>query len=142
MIEANLKNRAEATYELINSAVALGENSCGATIASPPSVLDYGEMSTGQVKIVGGVRGYINPKRGEHSTILIRTGGSGLITIRIYDMRGVLIREMTRVSDGTGMDVMHWDGCDSTGRYVAPGLYPVVITGPGVHATDRLAVLR
>ena len=100
-------------------------------------------VEAGTVKIVGGIRGYINPKKGEQSNILIRANEPGEIVVRIYDMAGRLVREMKSVTSGNRTESVKWDGKDSGGKDVTPGGYPIIITGPGgLTYRDKLAVLR
>jgi hypothetical protein len=95
------------------------------------------------VKIVGGIRGYINPKKGEQANILVHPSAAGAITVRIYDMSGRLVRELNSSTPGNRTESIKWDGKDSGGKNVAPGSYPIIVTGPGGLAyRDKLAVLR
>jgi len=97
----------------------------------------------GKVKIVGGIRGYINPKKGEQANILIKCESAGTISVDIYDMRGRLIRHMSASTAGGRTESIKWDGKDSSGSDVAAGAYPIHITGPGgIDYRDRLAVMR
>ena len=99
-------------------------------------------VESGKVKVVGGIRGYLDPKRGEKSTILVRPTGAGVIHLRIYNQAGQLISETTKNTTGGHTEVLHWDGTDSNGLTVPTGIYPIVVDGPGVNATDKLAVVR
>jgi len=108
----------------------------------PPPAPPGEGIEAGTVKIVGGIRGYLDPKRGEQSTILVRATGIGEIVVRIYDQRGVLIRKITKATGGGHTEVLHWDGKDTSGSFVAPGIYPIFIEGPGIRARDKLAVMR
>jgi len=109
---------------------------------SPPPPPPGEDLEAGTVKIVGGIRGYLDPKRGEQATILVRPTGAGNIRLRIYDQQGVLIREITQATGGGHTEVLHWDGKDTSGSFVAPGVYPIFIEGPGIRARDKLAVMR
>jgi len=110
-------------------------------IASPVS-----EPDAGTVKIVAGVRGYLDPRspatQGRHTTVLVKATGAGEIRMRIYNQRGVLIREVTTSTSGGNMETLFWDGKDASGVTVAPGIYPVLIEGPGIRARDKIAVIR
>jgi flagellar hook assembly protein FlgD len=91
---------------------------------------------------VGGVRGYINPKRGESATFLLKPTGSGTIRIRIYDEEGILVREMVQSTGGGHTEAVQWQANDSSGNPVAPGLYPVLIEAPGIRYRDKLVVIH
>lgn len=99
-------------------------------------------VESGKVKIVGGIRGYINPKRGEQSTILIRPETAGEIVVRIYDQEGVLVWTESLMTTGGHTEVVQWRGVDSAGREMPPGLYPILITAPGIRYRDTLIVVR
>ena len=130
---------------------------CGVTVAEAASRVDSfsltapnpalcNEPDAGTVKIVGGVRGYLDPRspatQGRHTTVLVKPTGAGEIRMRIYNQRGVLIREVTEPTSGGNMETLFWDGKDSSGVTVAPGIYPVLIEGPGIRVRDKIAVIR
>ena len=128
-----------------NAAWVLGTVPCGAaehaasqtfSIAAPePDLKDA-------VKIVGGIRGYLDPRKGEQATILVRPEGAGEITARIYNLNGELVRTLSTAAAGGHTEVLRWDATDATGRPVPPGAYPILIEGPGIRFRDTLAVLR
>jgi uncharacterized repeat protein (TIGR01451 family) len=136
---------ASFTGAVTNAAWGLATGGCGTSQASASvsfTLSPADELGNDRVKIVGGIRGYIQPKRGEQATILVRPVSAGTITVRIYDLTGVLVRELTAVSGGGHTEVLHWDAKDNAGRDVPPGAYPILIEAPGVRYKDTLAVLR
>ncbi len=74
--------------------------------------------------------------------MLVKPNSAGEVKVRIYDMQGALVREMTAQYKGTGMEVLQWNGTDSSGKQVPPGLYPVFVEAPGIKYRDKLAVAR
>ncbi|MHC4745554.1 MAG: hypothetical protein ACYS8Z_26870, partial [Planctomycetota bacterium] len=100
------------------------------------------EVTPGKVKIVGGIRGTINPKRGEKATIHVGTGAAGNIVVRIFDGAGTLVFDDTKPTTGGRHEIVHWHGVDNEGKAVPPGVYPIVITAPGITYRDRLIVVR
>jgi uncharacterized repeat protein (TIGR01451 family) len=94
------------------------------------------------VKIVGGVRGYINPKNGESATFLVRPSSAGEIHIRIFNEEGMLVQELKQTTNGGHTETLQWNATDSSGKTVVPGLYPVLVEGPGIRYRDRLVVIR
>jgi hypothetical protein len=121
-----------------NSAAAITISAPGgATPGTPPE-----PVSTGEVKVVGGIRGYLNPKNGERATLLVRPATPGEIRIRIYDERGRLVYENTGTAAGGRTEVLHWNGTDTSGAQVPPGLYPVIVEGPGIHYKGKLIVVH
>lgn len=107
-----------------------------ATPVPPP------DPNCGSVKLVGGVRGYLEPKRGEQATIQVRVCRPGTIRVRIYDAGGELIHEEGRESNALGMDVLRWNLTTPAGKTVTPGIYLVRVDGPGLTFHGKLAVLR
>jgi len=99
-------------------------------------------LAPGQVKIVGGTRGYINPNRNEQATILARPTGPGELRIRIYDVEGVMVAEVSKPVFGNTVEVIQWNGRGRSGTPATPGLYPIVVEGPGVRHKDVLVVVR
>ena len=142
-----LEVTASATFSgsVANTAWAYAVGGCGsaqASVTASFTLTPPDELGGGQVRIVGGIRGYIQPRRGEQATILVRPVSAGQITVRIYDLQGNLVRELTAAASGGHTEVLHWDARDSAGRDVAPGAYPILIEAPGIRYRDTLAVLR
>lgn len=137
--------RAVATGQVSFDAVASGRCNLGLIRIQASGQLTIVESDLlGQegVKLVGGIRGYINPRRGEMANILVRPAAPGDIRVRIYNRSGVLIRELVATSSGNRTTVLHWDATDESGDHVPPGVYPVLIEAPGIRYRDKLAVLR
>jgi len=58
------------------------------------------------------------------------------VTVRIFDCRGALVRELA------GGSALEWDGTDSGGSLVATGVYFARIAGGGVDRTIKLLLVR
>lgn len=101
-----------------------------------------GALSPGgpRVTVSGGVRGYVGP--GSAAKIEVFTLRSGEIDVRIFDQRGKLVREVTSYTGGGRTEMIRWDGTDSAGAAVVPGVYQVFVNAPGVQVKDKLAVVR
>jgi len=120
--------------------VPVSTNTVSSVLPGPPAPPE--PIDAGKVKIVGGIRGYINPKRGETATMLIRPTGPGEIHIRIYDQDGVLLWQVTQSTSGVHTEVVQWRGVDASGNQVPPGLYPIIVEAPGIRYRDTLVVVR
>jgi hypothetical protein len=112
------------------------------SVIPSPSSATGDNLEAGKVKIVSGIRGYINTKRGEQATILVRPNTSGTIRVRIYDDEGRFVKELTAEADGQNKNAIQWDGTDSSGRPVGPGAYPIFVEAPGIRFKNRLVVAR
>jgi len=95
--------------------------------------------TTGTVTVLAGGRGFVEP--GVAARFEIKPVGNGLMSLKIYDRNGLLVREVSRYTGG-GIEVMGWDGLDAGGRSAVSGVYLAVITGPGIQARERVALLR
>ena len=119
----------------------LGPDSATTSCSNTAEIQLFVDRST--VKLVGGVRGYINTKKGEQAEILVKPDAPGSISARIFDMKGRLVRELDASTPGGRTESLKWDGRDSAGARVAPGEYPVIVTAPGgLTYRNKLLVLR
>lgn len=68
----------------------------------------------------------------------------GVVSLRVYDVEGRLLRHLLRAAPSTRRSVAVWDGTDSDGRQVLPGLYVLVLeaSAEGRLWRDRLVVSR
>ncbi len=140
---ANVRDDAVVSH----TAVAAGVSACAAasaasntitfTLTAPPEPVNRGE-----VKIVGGLRGYVNPRNGEQATIILRPDAPGEIVIRIYNQDGLLLWRTTQMTPGGHSEIIQWRGLDERGEPLPPGLYPILIEAPGIRYRDVLAILR
>jgi serine protease len=82
-----------------------------------------------------------NPARGEAS-ISYRTARTGHVRVRVFDVRGALVRSLDDRDAPAGEQRVRWDGRDDAGARVATGIYLFRIeTSDGV-ATRKVALLR
>jgi hypothetical protein len=96
----------------------------------------------GQVKVVGGARGWVNPRRGEAVAIRVRACAAGTIRLRVLNERGGLVFHEDRDSSAAGVDVFRWKAVTDAGQSAAPGTYAVVVDGPGVTFKGKTAVVH
>jgi len=94
-----------------------------------------------EVKIQGGEKGYVNPKKGEVAKIHFLPSGSGVVKVKIYTLRGQLVWEGSKSVSGP-QDFIEWDGRNKDNDVVASGIYVVYVEGPGIKATKKIAVLK
>jgi len=50
-------------------------------------------------------------------------GASERITLKVYDLRGRLVRTLVEGIRGAGTYSVYWDGTDESGRQVSSGVY-------------------
>jgi len=70
-----------------------------------------------------------------------RTEG-GLHTVRIYDVRGALVRKVTDEVLPPGRYRLTWNGRNEAGRLVAPGVYFLRMQGPGIRELRKVTIVR
>jgi uncharacterized repeat protein (TIGR01451 family) len=99
-------------------------------------------LACGQVKLVGGIRGFLDPRLGEQATILLRTCTPGPVSARIMDEAGRLMAEFSDSDGAHGVTTFRWNLRDASGAEAAPGIYPVLVEGPDLRFRGKLAVLH
>lgn len=104
-------------------------------------VLNNMNTETGEVKIQGGEKGYVNPAKGEQATIHFRTERIGEIKIRIYTLKGQLVWEKSKESNGEE-DFILWNCNNSYGTVISSGIYIIHINGSGINTTKKIAILK
>ena len=86
-------------------------------------------------------RAYPNPAAAAvaFSILLPKAGHARL---RLYDLRGRLVKELFDESMGAGSLMRVWDGKDARGHNVASGLYLYRLEAPGSNASGRVVFVR
>jgi len=95
----------------------------------------------GNVKIQGGEKGYVNPKKGEKAKIHFQPSGAGRVNVKIYTLRGLLVWEGSKSVSGV-QDFIEWNCRNKENDVVASGIYVVYVKGPGIKATKKVAILK
>ncbi len=118
-----------------------------AAVWCPPELQDLaqteagaGAALAGTVTLIGGESGYV--EAGQPLTVRVWVPAGGDVTVRVYDRRGVLLFEQSRYLAEGMTDVFIWNGTDSSGEAVNPGVYAVVVDGPGIQVKEKVAVVR
>lgn len=108
--------------------------------ADGPVLPEAAAVSSESIEITGGERGYV--ESGQPLTVEVRAAQAGPARVAVYDRRGAIVWE-SAVFVGAGMiKVLNWDGTGLSGSPVAPGVYLVLVEGPGVQAKQKVAVIR
>ena len=82
------------------------------------------------------------PLRGESLRLNVHLQASGPLSVKAFNLAGVLVRD---VWDGEGLPggtLVQWDGRNGQGDCVATGMYVLVVSGPGLHATAMAGLLK
>ena len=97
--------------------------------------------SIGLPKVASLEKNYPNPFNSQ-TTVPYSVGTPGLITIRLYDMSGQLIRELVKQQHEIGLYETHWDGRNSEGAKSSSGVYIVSITNMGYEETTKIMLIK
>ena len=71
----------------------------------------------------------------------VATGG-GNVSLKIFDVRGRLVRTLVDGNEGAGRQSAIWDGRDNAGNAVATGAYFYRLTAPGYQETRKMVLLK
>jgi len=75
--------------------------------------------------------------------IRYRLAEGGWVSLAIYNTRGQLVRTLVEGREKPGYKSFRWDGRDSTGEYVASGVYLYVLkVDHRLVETRKMAVIR
>lgn len=85
------------------------------------------------------LRSYPNPFR-PSTTIEYRIAGQSNVRVRVFDLKGALVRELQNESVAPGQHQVTWDGTDRNRARVASGVYFVRVEC-GVQARSGRLVL-
>ncbi|MFN2370803.1 MAG: FG-GAP-like repeat-containing protein [Candidatus Krumholzibacteriia bacterium] len=66
----------------------------------------------------------------------------GMVKLRLYDLRGRLVRVLVDEARAAGSQSAFWDGRDGTGRPLASGLYLARLDGPGVRERTKVMLAK
>lgn len=72
----------------------------------------------------------------------VALGTSGPVDLAVYDVLGRRVATLRTGDTPAGTDVVTWDGRDSAGRPVAPGLYVVRLVASGATLSRQVLVVR
>ena len=63
------------------------------------------------------------------------------VSLRLHDLQGRLVRNLTGAQQGPGDYEVGWDGRDDGGTRVVPGIYYLRLSAGGVRSQQKIAVL-
>jgi hypothetical protein len=97
----------------------------------------------GQVRVQGGVSGYVVTATDRHMAIRFTPQRGGAVTLRIYNLRGALVweRVVQDVVPGTIQNIT-WDVRSMDGKQTPAGVYLLQVSGAGVDQRRRIAVVK
>lgn len=84
---------------------------------------------------------YPNPTRGALTLRYDVPAAGGRVALRVYDVRGRLVRTLLDASDAPGRKQLTWDRRDDQGRDVGAGIFLVKMSAPGFDRARKVIVL-
>ena len=84
---------------------------------------------------------YPNPFN-PNTTIQFDLPQSGKVSIKIFNIRGELVRTLIQSQVNAGSHTVNWDGRDDNGKNIASGLYIYQLTVNGFNATKKLLMIK
>jgi hypothetical protein len=76
------------------------------------------------------------------TTIAFAVDRAGPVSLRIYDVRGALVRTLVDGTRPPGVHEAAWDGTDDAGRPVASGTYLYELVADGRRLVEKLSLVR
>ncbi|MEK7234770.1 MAG: PepSY domain-containing protein [Elusimicrobiota bacterium] len=83
-----------------------------------------------------------NPASGQKTTIKYATLTPGRVVIKLYTAVGTYITTLLDGDMPAGRGSMDWDGRNIAGSIVASGVYLLRIDAPGIHKTQKIAIVK
>ncbi|MFI5363746.1 MAG: FlgD immunoglobulin-like domain containing protein, partial [Elusimicrobiota bacterium] len=83
-----------------------------------------------------------NPLLGQKATIKYAMPNAGNLTVKVYTVTGRLVTTLFDGNAPAGKGSVDWNGQNSAGVVVASGIYVVRGFGPGLNATQKIAVIK
>ena len=84
---------------------------------------------------------YPNPFNPETS-ISYDLARDGLVSIKVHDLRGTLVKTLVRDVQPSGQKTVKWDGTNDLGQKVSAGLYFYRIEAEGFSDTKKMVLLK
>lgn len=83
-----------------------------------------------------------NPARGDKTTVKYATLSTGRIVIKLYTVTGTYVATLRDADMPAGKGSLDWDGHNISGSVVASGVYILRIDAPGIHKTQKIAIIK
>ena len=83
-----------------------------------------------------------NPARGQKTTIKYATLAPGHVVIKLFSVTGTFVATLLDADMAAGRGSLDWDGRNISGSVVASGIYLLRIDAPGIHKTQKIAIIK
>lgn len=83
-----------------------------------------------------------NPARGESATIKYATLSPGRVVVKLYTVTGSFVATLLDADMPAGRGSLDWAGRNASGSVVASGVYVLRIDAPGLHKSQKIAIVK
>ncbi len=83
-----------------------------------------------------------NPARGERATVKYATVTPGRVVIKLFTVTGTYVATLLDADMPAGRGSLDWDGRNVSGSVVSSGIYLLRIDAPGIHKTQKIAIIK
>src|SRR5262249_19646661 len=83
-----------------------------------------------------------NPMVAGTTSFTIQSDRAGRAQLWVFDLKGRLVRRFEDTMTVAGERAIHWNGRDSLGRLLSPGVYLVDLQMAGRSVVRRLSIVR
>jgi hypothetical protein len=105
-----------------------------------PVVMKSNMIPSAHIEKVG-INNYPNPFNPE-TNIIYYVPTSGRVSVKIYNLRGKLVKKLYVGYKGKGNYIVHWNGKNENGHEVASGIYYCVITQQNYRRVKKMVLLK
>jgi hypothetical protein len=100
---------------------------------------EHGESPAGKAFLMQNSPNPFNP----NTRIVYEVPGTGRVTLRVYDVKGKLVRNLVDGEQEAGPHAITWNGRDETGRRAVTGVYLYRLTFAGeIVDTKKMLMLK
>jgi len=154
MIHSNEAEGEEVTFRAFDAGAALvyeiDESIACSADAVEGTVFDPLVLNAGQIReeesdlppVFGLSQNYPNPFNPVTAIHYDVPAGGGMVSIRIYDVGGRLVRTLVNGHETAGRKSVVWRGLDNRGKSVTAGVYFYRLTAPGFEKTRKMVLLK
>jgi hypothetical protein len=131
----------EETEEALFELVAIDELGPMGAWISDPFVIAKGATTAALPTEFGLRLAGTNPTHGA-AQIALAVPQAGVVDLKVYDVKGGLVKQVVQQAFAPGWHRLAWDGRDSAGRSVAAGIYFLRMTAGEQVQTARVVLMR
>ncbi len=105
---------------------------------APGAIGEDSPVPQGRTRLIGNAPNPFNPA----TMVRFNLAAAGVVTLRIYDVRGRLVRTLVAGSFPAGEHAVTWDGRSDGGAPVASGVYLLDMEAGGSHTQHKMTLAR